>query len=492
MFEKIKGIIARWFGGAKQIAKRRYNSAKVDRTTSDWLPSSQTTNMQLRYDLKRLRERSRDMAKNDPYAKKYFRLVKSNVIGKGITLQVKTSDKTLKSDAVLTSKIEAKFREWGKKKNCTLSGKLSWLGVQQLFVTHLARDGEVVLRVVSTSKNKFGIGLKFYSPQWLDEMYNDTLPGGNRVIMSVEVDDDDMPVAYWLTQPAGEYQRRNTTRYRTRVPASEIIHRFLINEDEDQARGVPWLHASMLRLKNLDGYEEAEIIAARIEACQMGFAIPPKDEISEHNAEDDDGNEIQIEESVEPGVIRELPAGYDFKTFDPKHPNANAEGFKKGTLRGVAAGAEISYHTLVGDLEAVNYSSAKIGSLDDRDVWTDLQEFTIEALCEPVYEKWLESAFLNGVLDISLKDYERIKEPTFRARGWTWVEPFKEAQAHVIGLQYKMESLTDILAERGIDIQDFFATIKKERELAKDYDIDLDELFKPKETHKKEESGQKN
>jgi len=463
----------------KTQQKRNYSAARVDRTTADWITSATTVNQVLRLKLRWLRQRSRDLARNDPYAKKYFRLVKSNVIGVGIKLQIRTNDKNLQTDAKLTSSVERSFKEWTKKKNCTLSGKLSWLEAQKLFVTYLARDGEALVRIVLTNKNRFGIALKFYSPQWLDETYNDTRPNGNRVIMSVEVNDDDEPQAYWFTPPVSDYQLRNKLKYRFRVPASEIIHSFFVSDDEDQTRGVPSLHASMLRLKMLDGFEEAEVIAARVEACQMGFAIPPKDENAEMtDGEDEDGNPIYVEESIEPGVIRELPPGYDFKTFDPKHPNPNAGDFKKTVLRGAAAGAEISYHTLAGDLEAVNYSSARIGMLDDRDVWNEFQTFVIENFCEPVFARWLESSFLNNSLEISLKDFNRL-EPVFRGRGWTWVDPKKEADAHVVALQNKFETLTDVLAEKGVDLEDHFETLKKERELAEKYGFDLEEIYNP-------------
>lgn len=464
----------------KKSAKRNYSAARLDRTTADWITAATTTNQVLRSNLRWLRQRSRDLARNDPYAKKFLRLVKSNVIGQGVKLQIRTNDKTIATDAKLTSSVEKSFKEWTRKANCTLSGKLSWLEAQKLFVTYLMRDGEALVRIVLTNKNRFGIALKFYSPQWLDETYNDTLPNGNRVIMSVEVDDEDCPQAYWFTPPVSDYQLRNKLKYRFRVPASEIIHSFIASDDEDQTRGVPALHASMLRLKMLDGFEEAEVIAARVEACQMGFAIPPADETAEMvDTEDEDGNLIRVEESIEPGVIRELPAGYDFKTFDPKHPNPNAGDFKKTVLRGAAAGAEISYHTLAGDLEAVNYSSARIGMLDDRDVWNEYQTFVIENFCEIVFARWLESAFLNGALSISLKDYNRL-EPVFRARGWTWVDPKKEADAHVVALQNKFETLTDILAEKGVDLEDHFETLKKERELAEKYGIDLEAIYQPK------------
>jgi lambda family phage portal protein len=452
-------------------SRRSYKAAQRNRLTSDWILSPTGTNNILRGDLRRLRERSQDLCRNDPYAKKFLRLVRNNVVGTGITLQVKPSGKPIASDTRLSKTVEDAFKEWSKKENCSASGKLSWLGVQQLFATHLAKNGEAILRKVADKTNKFGFSLKFYNAAWLDETYNDTLPGGNRVIMSVEVDDFDRPVAYWLTQPAGEYPRRQKERYRTRVPAQEIIHAFLIDDDEDQTRGVPWLHASMVRLKMFDGYEEAELVGKRTEVCHMAFFIPPNDE-PQQATEDGEGNQAELIQEAEPGIFAELPPGYDVKNFAPKQ-DAGASDFKTHTMQGIAAGADVSHHSLTGDLSRVNFSSARIGSLEERDNYTAIQEFFIEHLCEPVYKAWLESSFLTGALQISLKDYARVQMPTFRGRGWSWVNPKDDADAAVTGLENGFMTLTGILAERGEDLEDHFQTLAKEKELAAKYRIVL-------------------
>lgn len=484
MFEGIQKYWRKLFGG-KATEKRRYNSARVDRTTSDWLTSAHTHNNILRGDLRRLRERSRDLAKNDPWCKKFLRLVRNNVVGKGVTLQVRAVDPR-PSDAKATTTIERKFREWSKKEFCTASGKLSFRKAQRLFITQMARDGEAIVRKIY-GRNKFGFSIKLYSAQWLDETYNDTLPNGNRVIMSVEVDEFDKPVAYYLTQPAGDYQRRNTMRYRTRVDASEIIHAFLIEEDEEQTRDAPWLHASMLRLKMFDGYEEAELIGKRIEACNMGFIIPPLDAGVMTAADDEETDKQNHTMDAEPGLFQQLPPGYDMKSFNPKQ-DAGANDFKETALRGAAAGGGVSYFSLASDLKSVNYSSARIGLLEDRDNYESWQEDLIEDFCAPVFAAWFETAFLSGELGITVKEYERFREPVFRARGWKWVDPKNDAEAARIGLEDKTTTLTDVLAEKGIDIEEHFMTLKKERELAEKYGIDL--TPKPKESPNKPDNQQ--
>jgi lambda family phage portal protein len=437
------------------------------------MASSTNANTILRLDLRQLRDRSRDLARNDPYAKNFFRLCRTNIIGKGIQLQVHANPtRNVKKDQKLTSYIETEFYNWAKKETASRSSKLSFLEILQLSVMHLFRDGEILIRFVRDTNNKYGFSLKVYDPDWLDELYTQTLPSGNRVIMGVEVDDFDKPIAYWLAEPATNYplSRRNQ-RQRFRVDASEIIHAFFVTESEDQTRGVPALHASMLRLFMHYGFEEAELEQKRVSACQGAYLIPPPDLNVEQFQGDEDDIEVRLDD-VEPGMQQVLRPGWDMKVFTPK-TDASVEGFRKATLRGVASGAGVAYHTLAGDLEAVNYSSARIGSLDERDVWREYQDFIVQNVCVPVYRKWLDSAFIRGVLDIDVSNLQRIQDPTFRGRGWAWVDPSKDMKAHIDGLTNGVVSLTDVLAEQGKDIEDHFANLKKERDLAESYGVTL-------------------
>jgi len=452
----------------KKTGRRNFNAAQSNRLTSAWITSPISINQSLRGNLRKLRERSRDAARNDPYAKKYFSLVRSNVIGAGgINFQVKTENEDhLKK---IATDIEAQFKIWSRKEYCTLTGKLSWIESQRLFVTKLARDGEVLIRKVYDKTNPFGFSLKFYDASWLDENMYSSAPNGNQIIMGVEIDANDKPVAYWLTPPMGDWMIRN--RKITRVPADEIIHAFMILEDETQARGVPWLHASLLKLNMLDGYEEAELVGRRISASNMGFFSPPFDAENQDD-EDDDGNKIDLIEEFEPGVLKELPPGYTFSEFNPKNPDSTADSFKSTVLGGVAAGADVAKHSITGDMSEVNYSSARIAMLDERDFWQTIQQFVIENFCQPIFDEWLKSAMLMNQLNLTAKDYEKVRFVKWFPRGWSWVDPEKEVKADVLAIEEGLTTATEVLAEQGQDIEEFLKIRQKEQQLYEQYGVE--------------------
>jgi lambda family phage portal protein len=453
---------------------RSYDAARRNRLNHDWTVVNTSANFELRRSLRVLRARSRNVARNNDLIKKFLSMVRNNVSGPhGMKLQARAVDTRGELDTQLNAKVERAWREWCHKQTASLSGKLSFRDIERKADTHLARDGEVLVRAVYTD-NKFGFALRFYSVDWLDETYNERLPNGNRVIMSVEIDGDDRPQAYWLTPPPADYQFLDTNqpgRYRTRVPAEEIIHCYLPDDensdDDSQTRGVPWTHTAMERLKGLAGYVDAEITAARVSACKMGFFKKTSPDEDEETYDGEDERGVELMDSASPGQFGVIPEDYDFKEWNPDHPNTNAGAFLKTMVRLIASGLDVTYFTLAEDLEGVNYSSTRTGLLAERDTWRGLQQFKIEHFNRPIFLLWLRAAMLSGALDIRVSDYKRLLDPAFQARGWRWTQPDKEADATVTGINNGFDTITDTLAEQGIELEEYITKRNRELKLLK-------------------------
>ena len=89
--------------------------------------------------------------------------------------------------------------------------------------------------------------------------------------MGVELNSVGKPVAYHLFKkhPYDNTYPKPEQQY-IRVPADEIIHAYIPNRAE-QTRGVSFIAPIMANMKLLNGYYEAEIVAARVGASKMGF-----------------------------------------------------------------------------------------------------------------------------------------------------------------------------------------------------------------------------
>jgi lambda family phage portal protein len=464
---------------SKRNVSRSYRAAKIDRLTVDWSAVATSANYDLRIGLRILRARSRNLAKNNDYVKRFLSMVRSNVVGPhGIKLQSRAANSNGELTAPLNRRIEEAWEEWIEPENASASTKLGFRDQLLLAVNSMARDGEFLIREI-VADNEFGYALQFYDVNWLDENFNELLSNGNRVIMSVEVNKYGKPVAYWFTPPryAHLFPENTPVEQRTRIPAEEVIHKFLIFEDEQQTRGCPWTHTAMFRLNTHGNYEEAELVAARVGASKLDYLVPPKDEDDFADDDDDfeaeDAGKIDLPQTMEPGVIEVLPPGYDVKSPNRDHPNANYEGFNKAVLRGVASGLDISYFSLANDLEAVNFSSARIGLLEERDMWKGLQGYVIQHVCRRVYRNWLKSAQLTGKIQLRPHEIERVSTPGWRARGWTWVDPVKDVQATVMAVNNGLATRTDAVAEQGRDFDELTTTLQHEQKMLDEKGIRL-------------------
>lgn len=178
-------------------------------------------------------------------------------------------------------------------------------------------------------------------------------------------------------------------------------------------------------------------------------------------------------EDAEPGAFGVLPAGYDFKSWEPNFPDQAIEPFMRSTLRGIAAGLGVAYHSLANDPSNVNYSTARVALLEERDQWQSLQAWYIEHVCRPIYDAWRTCAVLKGTLtqEALSPRYEAVR---FQAKTWDWVDPLKDREAQIKALDAKLTSRTRIAAQSGDDFEDVLDEIAQEQELAAQKGVELE------------------
>jgi len=454
-----------------KIFKRAYAAANPGRLFADFKSSERSADSELSPVLKVIRSRSRDLVRNNQYAKRYMNLLKTNVIGgKGFGLQVKALDTVGKLDETGNSAVEQAFMQWGKLGNPTVDGRMAWADAQRLCLEALARDGEVFVVKHRGNGFKDSFAIEFIESDQVDETKNEKLANGNEIRMGVELNKFKKPVAYhFLSYHPGDYDftTMSVSKKTIRIPADKVIHVFMPLRS-GQTRGEPWMSPAMSGLKQLSAYIEASLVAARVGASKMGFFTSPGGD--GFIADDLDG-QVPIMDA-EPGTFHQLPTGVDFKTFDPQNPNNEFESFHKSVLKSVASALGISYTSLSNDLEATSYSSIRQGALEERDYYRDIQQFMIDHFVRPVFEGWLESAMEINSFGIPLRQYDRFSNSAeFRGKGWSWIDPLKEMNASVVGLKSGILSIQDVASQYGKDAEELMAQIQRDKNLADQFGI---------------------
>ena len=451
---------------------RNYSGANHGRLYADFIAPSNSADSNLKYQLGVLRDRSRDLARNNEYAKRFLNLIKTNVVGEsGFTVQVRAKNNDGGLDVAGNTILENAFKTWGRVGSAEVSGRMSWLDCQRFVAEGLARDGEVFIKKIRNPAFRDGFTLQFIEPDLVDDQKNGrNEKNNNEIRMGVELDKFHRPVAYYVLtdHPNDDFFAKPQSRKHTRVPADQIIHIFMPSRTY-QTRGEPFMAPAIAGLKMLGGYREAELVAARAAAAKFGVITTPSGD--EYVGDDETDDAVPIID-MEPGTYSQLPAGHDFQMIDPTHPTTAFADFESAVLRGIASGFNVSYTSLSNDLTGVSYSSIRQGTIEERDHYKMLQSFLIQHFCEPIFRAWLDAALDFGNVPIPINKFDKFADNLhFRGRGFAWVDPQREISASVIGLQNGLISMNDVAANYGRDVEELFSQIQSDKEMAERYGL---------------------
>jgi len=465
-------VLAKW-NAERQAAKvvplrnhRAFSAARVDRLTASWLATTNSINNELRGDLDRLRARSRDLAKNNDYARKFKKMVVTNVIGpNGFKLQARVMNSASTADALANDAIEGGFADWSRRGVCEITGRMSFTDLCRAVIGDVAIDGEFLVRKIrgKAARNTYGFALQHLDIDRLDTNLNRTQSGSsNAIVMGIEIDAYRRPVAYHLFT---SHPNDGISGGRTReaVPADDIIHGYIV-EYAEQIRGAPWMSSAILTMHHLGEFEQSALLAARKGADTLGFFVSPDGLPPATDTEGADGDPIQV--SV-PGHYDTLPDGYDFKAYDSKYPDAMLESFTKSFLRRMASGLNVAYNSLGNDLEGVNFSSIRSGVIEERDQWMTVQGWFADAMLEQVHGDWLSLALLNNALTmpngspLPAAKRDKFAAHQWQGRRWQWVDPLRDIEASLAAIRAGLTSPYTIASQMGLDLDDVIADLAR-------------------------------
>jgi lambda family phage portal protein len=427
-----------------------------------------------------LRNRARQLVRDNDYAKRAKALVVNNVVGTGIRLQmqVRMQRGGGRLDKVVNDAIETAWIKWCRKATCDVAGRLSMHQIERMAVGAMVESGEILVRMVPQSfgGGRVPLALQVFESDQLDENYTGgSTAQGNEWRMGVEVDQWGRPVTYaFLNKHPGDTALggHNPAARHLLVPAREVIHLF-VPERPQQTRGVSWFAAGIQRLHQLAGYEQAALVRARAASALMGFITSPEGAGNTYGEEVIDGEHVT---SFEPGIFKTLFPGQTVEVPQINAPDGQLEPFVRGMLRAFASGLGVNYAALSGDYSQSNYSSSRLAQIEDRDCWKVMQQYIIDELLTPVFERWLELAVLSGVLRLPSYDLspDRFCACRWMTRGWAYIDPKKDVEADQVAIRCGLKTQAQVVAEQGGDLEELLLARKSEVDRAQELELQFD------------------
>lgn len=437
--------------------KRAYDAASKGRRTDGWKATGTSANSELYYALEVLRNRSRELVRNNPYGKRIVKVLPNNTIGTGIRPTPMLDSKAT------AKKVKAVWKQWAESTRCDFDGMHTMGGLQKLaFRAVLESGGVLVLRRRTTDKN-VPIELQVLEADHIDLNKNqDTFDSGGFIMQGIEFNGRGKKVAIWLhNRHPGEQFRFPVSVTSRRVPIEDVLYIYQV-ERPGQIHGIPVMVSSMLRMKDFDDYEDAQLIRQKIAACFSVFVMDQQDAVFKGDTE-----AKEMAERVEPGIIEHLPPGKDVKFATPPGAEGYAE-YSRKIQQAIAAGTGITYEAMTGDLSNVNFSSGRMGWIEMQREIEDWQWNTfIPQFCDKVWTWFNEAAIIAG----SLRNEVPVTWTTPRRM---MLDPVKETNAKITQIRAGLTTLTEALAEDGMDFDEVMEQLAAEQKRLDELKLSLD------------------
>ena len=495
----------------------QYRGAKTNRLNEKYTVLPGSADQDTIDDLPKLRQRSRDLIRNNPFAGSIAHTIDTNIVGMGIRPQCRIKkDRVVKELGIsigqaseIAEQMEEIWERWVP--FASADNRLNFYQMQALVNRQRFENGDVFLiPVMKPIKNDRPYELAFQTIEAdrvdtpRDKLSEKNFRAG------VEIDDFGAPIAYHISEGfPGDWRYHSyaqNTQFRS-IPAYDrfgrknVMHIYKMLRP-DQSRGVPDLANVIETFNHLDQYLEAEIISARVAACLSLFIKTVPDALNNGLGFAGTGAETntrgQIIDDIEPGMVKYLFQGEDIVTWNPARPGQTFDAFVQVILRMIAAGQNLSYEMVAKDYTKSNYSNTKASLQMAYKGFRNLQSFIAWNLCQPAWNMLMEEAYLRGHLQ--LPNFYEKKHLWMRVQwmpdGWEWVDPKKETEANVMAVENNIKTLADIAAERGMDEEDIIDQRGKELKLIKDaeekYGVKFSKSGAPKAVAEKSENENEN
>lgn len=464
------------------------------RTLGSWAILPQDADSALLPDLTVLRERSRDLVRNNPLAGGAINTAVTNVVGTGLKLQARPDREVLNLTDEQADQwegsVEREFRMWATKAQyCDMRKTLTFADIQELVFRQTLENGDAFTIIGREKEKGFPYTMRLQLVE-ADRVCNknqakdtEKLSGG------VEKGDNGAPVNYHIMdQHPGNWIYRSGYTW-TIVPAfgeksglRNVIHNYKMLRP-GQTRGVPFLSPVIETLKQLGRYTEAELMGTVVSAL---FTVFIKSEFGTTGLGPMQGD-ATVEASVGSGdkdiklgngALIGLRPGESIETADPKRPNSAFDMFIKAILEQVGVSLEIPFEILIGHFSS-SYSASRAALLEAWRFFRGRRRWLGTSFCQIVYENFLYEAVSLGRIAAPGFFSDPLLRDAYCGAIWigdppSQIDPVKEIDAAEKRLSLCLSTRDEeTVSLTGGDFEANFPRIKKEKAMLEEIGIDF-------------------
>lgn len=444
---------------AQRELTRSFEAASHGHRTEGWIAPTTSANSENGPAAQTLRARSRDLIRNNPYANRALRVLVANAVGHGIIPQIKSDDETKRE------RIEKEWEAWAESTDCDVEGRKTFYEIQSLGLSSVIESGDCLVRIIRRNKfDRANFQLQVLEIDHLDTYkFEETATTSTRG--GIEYDrKTGKRLAYWLFQdhPGESFGFGVAAITSFRIDAKDIIH--IYRQDRPgQSTGIPWAACIMNRLRDFDGFEDAQLRRQIVSSSYAGFledSEPPMDVKIDRNG--------TATAKIMPGTIQHLSPGKRIVFNDPPDAGRNYSSYSSQILHAISIGYGIPYESLTGDYSQVNFSSGRMGHLEFQRQLDHVRfNMFIPQFCVPIWNQFRAYLKLKG---IAVDDVTIAWVPPRREM----IDPVAETKALTQAIRSGLISLNEAVTTFGVDPMDHYKELAQINDVLDEYGLKLD------------------
>ncbi|MCP4342141.1 MAG: phage portal protein [Desulfobulbaceae bacterium] len=375
-----------------------------------WTTRTADADTDILADLHTMRDRSRDLVRNNPFGAGAIHTKVTNIVGTGLKLNASIDREYLQLDDEAADEYEQDaerlFGSWSQSSYCDIERTLLWQGHQDLALRSMLENGDhFVIMARADSASPWNMALQHVEADRVSNPDNgmDT----ETLVEGVEKSPSGAPLRYHISDKHPGSMNSAGMKW-TSVPAfgrdtgRRITLHMYRKVRAGQTRGIPDLAPVIETIKQLGRYTEAEIDAAVKTAM---WSIIVKTETGDGLAGLDLDSWRTTRQEYYKGQPVDLKGGTsstvglfpddDFQAFDPQRPNSAYEPFINAMIVQIGMALEIPAEVLTKYFQS-SYSAARGALIQFGQLVAGRRKWFAADFCQPIYETVLSEAVASG------------------------------------------------------------------------------------------------
>jgi lambda family phage portal protein len=461
--------------GSALKVRASYEAGSAGRRLRLWQPGMIGPNDAVLRDLTQIRDRSRDLVRNNPWISRALKSWVANEIGCAITFKAETPDLEFNKAADELWERQQEYFD--------ADGMLDFQGMLAQIVRTRRAAGEIFIRRrVRRPDGTLPVPLQYQllEPEFCphDQVNNFAPFPGRQIKAGIEFDGIGQRRAYFMyrNHPGDSF---NTTidLNIVAVPASEIIHHYEILRP-GQIRGIPAIVQALIRAKEFDEYDDAELQRKRNRAAYTGVLRRATFGEEDYKYDPFTGELLETDsagvgiQNIEGGSMIQLLPGEDVTMFEGDSTGQGYADFIHQQILGIGAGLDVPAEFVSGDFSKLNDRTLRVVLAEyHRTLEQDRWHLTVPQVCYPIWRDFIDMAILAGALPTPAgyaTNREQYLKVNCHPEGWDYLHALQDAQSDVIRWKNGLTSRKRIAAESGEDIREIDQENQEDQKRADD------------------------